>query len=63
MEHDSSSNKQLRNEKKTRAVMIKKIKILEVGIDVSNKKIYDVDKDIIRIQKIIQRRKLKDRKF
>ena len=44
MEHDSSFNKQLRKEITARAVVNKKIKILEVDIDENNKTEYDVDK-------------------
>ena len=38
MEHESSSNKQLRKEITAGAVMNKKIKISEVDIDENNKK-------------------------
>ena len=44
MEHDSSFNKQLRKEITARAVVNKKIKILEVDVDENNKTEYDVDK-------------------
>ena len=63
MEHDSSFNKQLRKEITARAVMNKKIKILEVDIDENNENIYDVDKEINTIQKTIRKRKQKDRKY
>ena len=36
MEHDSSFNKQLRKEITARAVMNKKVKMLEVDIDENN---------------------------
>ena len=38
MEHESSFNKQLRKEITARAVMNKKIKMLEADIDENNKK-------------------------
>ena len=59
MEHECSFNKQLRKEITARAVMNKKIKMLEVDIDENNKKIYDVDKETKRIKKLILKRKKK----
>ena len=37
--------------------------MLEVDIDENNKKIYEVDKEINRIQKATRRRKQKDRNY
>ena len=53
----------MRKEITARAVMNKKIKILEIDIDGNNTKIYDVDKENNRIQKAIRARKQKDRKY
>ena len=61
MGHDSSFNKQLRIEIKARAVMNKKIGTLQADIDEINLKNYDVDKEIITIQRAIRKRKQKDR--
>ena len=52
MEHESSFNKQLRKEISARAVMNKKIKMLEADIDENNKKIDDADMEITRIKKL-----------
>ena len=61
MEHDSSFNKQLRREITARAIINKKIKMLESDIEENNKKIYDVDKEIKRVKKLIRKRKQKNR--
>ena len=63
MEHNSSFNKQLRREITARAVINKKIIMLKSDIDVNNKKIYDVDKEIKRIKKLIPKRKQKNRNY
>ena len=60
MEHNSSFNNQLRREITARAVMNKKIKLLKSDIDGNNTKIYDVDKEIKRIKKLIHKRKQKN---
>ena len=59
MVHDSSFNNQLRREITARAVMNKKIKMLKSDMDGNNKKIYDVDKEIKRVKKLIHKRKQK----
>ena len=63
MEHNSSFNKQLRREITARAVINKKIKMLKSDIDVNNKKIYDIDKEIKRIKKLMHKRKQKNRNY
>ena len=63
MEHYSSFNIQLRREITARAVMNKKIKMLKSDIDGNNKKIYDVDKEINRIKKVIRKRRQKNKQF
>ena len=63
MEHYSSFNIQLRREITARAVMNKKIKMLKSDIDGNNKKIYDVDKEINRIKKVIRKRRQKINNF
>ena len=63
MEHNSSFNKQLRREITARAEINKKIKMLKSDIDVNNKKIFDVDKEIKRVKKLIPKRKQKNRNF
>ena len=63
MEHDSSLNKQLRNEKTAGAVVNKKIKMLEIDINANSKEMYDVDQEIDTIQKTIRRTKQKNRKY
>ena len=63
MEHNSSFNKQLRREITDRAEKNKKLKMLKADIDVNNKKIYDVDKEIKRIKKLIPKRKQKHRNY
>ena len=63
MEHDSSFNKQLRKEITAKAVMNKKIKMLETDIDENNKKIDDADMQIKRIKKAISKRKQKNRNY
>ena len=63
MEHDSSFNNQLRREITARAEMNKKIKMLKSYIDVNNKKIFDVDKEIKRVKKLIPKRKQKNRNY
>ena len=63
MEQDSSFHNQLRREITARAVMNKKIKMLKSDIDVNNKKIYDVDKEIKRVKKLIRKRKQKNRNY
>ena len=62
MEQDSSFNNELRKQKTARAVMNKKIKILQSDIDENNKKIHDADKENKRAKKIIHERKQKNRK-
>ena len=59
MEHKSSYNNQLRKEVTAKAVMNKKIKMLETDIDENNKKIDDADMQIKRIKKAISKRKKK----
>ena len=59
MEHKSSYNNQLRKEITAKAVMNKKIKMLEADIDENNKKIDDADMEIKRIKKAISKRKQK----
>ena len=59
MEQDSSFNNQLRRGITARAVMNKKIKMLKSDIDGNNKKIYDVDKEIKKVKKLILKRKKK----
>ena len=59
MEEDSSFNKQLRKEITARAVMNKKIKMLEADIDEINKKIDQITLERNRIKKTIRRRKQK----
>ena len=59
MGHVFSLIKQLRKEIKTKAVMDKKLKMLESDIIEIIEKIYDVDKKINKIQKAIRRRKQK----
>ena len=59
MEHKSSYNNQLRKEITAKAVMNKKIKMLENDIDENNKKIDDADIEIKRIKKTISKRKQK----
>ena len=61
MEQDSSFNNQLRREITARAVMNKKIKMLKSDID--GKKIFDVDKEIKRVKKLIHKRKQKNRNY
>ena len=63
MEHNSSFNKQLRKEITAKAVMNKKIKMLETDIDGNNKKIHDADMEIKRIKKAISKRKQKTRNY
>ena len=63
MEQDSSFNNQLRREITARAVMNKKIKMLKSDIDVNNKKIYDIDKEIKRVKKLKRKRKQKNRNY
>ena len=63
MEQYSSFNKQLRREITARAVMNKKIKMLKSDIDENNKKIFDVDREIKRIKKLIPKRKQKNRNY
>ena len=63
MEQDSSFNNQLRREITARAVMNKKIRKLKSDIDGNNKKIYDVDKEINRIKKVIRKRRQKNKQF
>ena len=63
MEQYSSFNNQLRKETTARAVMKKKIKMVKSDIDENNKKIYDVDKEIKRLKKLIYKRKQKNRNY
>ena len=59
MDQDSSFNNQLRREITARAVMKKKIKMLKSDKDGINKKIYDIDKEIKRVKKLIHKTKQK----
>ena len=59
MEQYSSYNNQMRKEITTRAVMNKKIKMLKSDIVGNIKKIYDIDKEIKRVKKLIYKRKQK----
>ena len=61
MEEDSSFKNKLRREITARAVMNKKIKMLKSDIDGNKKKIFDVDKEIKRVKKLIRKRKQKNR--
>ena len=63
MERDSSFNNQLRRKITARAVTNKKIKILKSDIDGNNKKMYDLDKEIKRVKKLIRKRKQKNRNY
>ena len=63
MENESSFNNQLRKEITAKAVMNKKIKMLETDIDENNKKIDDADMQIKRIKKAISKRKQKKQKL
>ena len=63
MEHESSYNEQLRKEITARAVMNKKIKMFKDNIDENNKKIDNINKEIIRIKKVIRKRKQKNHQF
>ena len=63
MEHISSFNNQLRREITARAVINKKTKLLKADIDVNNKKIFDVNKEIERVKKLIPKRKQKNRNY
>ena len=55
MEHTSSFHKQFRKEITVRAVMNKRLKMLEADIDENITKIFDVDKEIKRIKKVISK--------
>ena len=63
MEHASSFNNQLRREITARAVLNKKIKMLKADLDVNIKKIFDVDKEIKRVKKLIRKRKQQKRNY
>ena len=63
MEHKSSFNKQLRKEITARAVMNKEIKSLQENININIEGIYNVDKEIKRIKKLILKRKKKNRTY
>ena len=63
MEQDSPFNNELRREITARAVMNEKIKMLKSDIDENNKKIYDVDKEIKRVKKMIHKRRQKIRNY
>ena len=63
MEHKSSYNNHLRKEVTAKAVMNKKIKMLETDIDENNKKIHVADMEIKRIKKAISKRKQKNRNY
>ena len=63
MVHDSSFNNQLRREITARAVVNKKIIMLKSDIDVNNKKVYDIDKEIKRVKKLLHKRKQKNRNY
>ena len=63
MEQNSSFKNQLRRKITARAVMNKKIKMLKSDIDGNNQKIYDVDKEIKRVKKLIYKRKQKNRNY
>ena len=53
----------MRKEITARAVRNNKIQILEVDIDTNIRKVYDVDKEINRIQKATSRRKQKNQDY
>ena len=63
MEHNSSFNKQLRKEITARSVMNKIIKTFKYNIDENIKKIDDINKEIIKIKKVIRKRKQKNHQF
>ena len=63
MEHNSSSDKQLRKQTTTRAVMNKKNKVLKVDINENDEKIDDISQEIIRNKKAIGRKRQKGRKY
>ena len=63
MEHESSFSKQLRKEITAKAVMNKEIKSLQENIDINIEEIYNVDKEIKRIKKLILKRKKKNRTY
>ena len=63
MEHKSSFNKQLRKEITARAVMNKEFISLQENIDKNIEEIYNVDKEIKRIKKLILKRKKKNRTY
>ena len=63
MEHKSSFNKQLRKEITARAVMNKEIKSLQENIIINIEGIYNVDKEVKRIKKLILKRKKKNRTY
>ena len=46
MEHDSSFNRQLKKRISARAVMIKKIRLLQADIDKKNEKIDEISRKI-----------------
>ena len=59
MEHILSFNKQLRKEITATAVTNKEIKSLQENIDINIEEIYNVDREIKRIKKLILKRKKK----
>ena len=63
MQHNSTFNKQLRKKITARVVMKKRIKMLEADIDENNAKIFDLDREIKRIKKVISKRKQKNRNY
>ena len=56
MEHDSSFDKQLREKITARAVINKKLTMLEADIDENFKKVYDISQEINRKNAIRRRR-------
>ena len=63
MEHESSFNKQLRKEITARALMNKEIKSLHENIGIIIEEIYNIDREIKRIEKLILKRKKKNRTY
>ena len=63
MEYNSSFSKQLRKKINARALMNKEIKSLQENVDMNVEEIYNIDKEIKRIKKIILKRKKKNRTY
>ena len=63
MEHDSSFNGQLKKRITARAVMIKKIRLLQADIDKKNEKIDEISREIRRIKKTIRSRRKKNQDY